>query len=157
MAERNFFHVVIWTGQNDKAVFLFGDLSERDLKSNFIRPYRRGHKLIVDGNLYDVASFSAVRIIETKRPKDEMLKELQIDSMRRIDEFNRDSPFVLISPGQGWNDEDIIDTGTNVTSKYINGPPGSVGVMAEALNHPWILTIVGGIIVAALAAFLGIA
>lgn len=81
-------------------------------------------------------------------------------SFREIQEFNRQSGSVtLISVGRGYEPADILEAGEDVTGKYIPGPPGDgakASLATKVVNHPWIVTIGTGLIVAALAALLGL-
>lgn len=71
---------------------------------------------------------------------------------------NRDSDSVFfISLGRGYAPEDIEEAGSNVTERFINAPPGQErsGLAAKVVNNPWVVAIVGGVVVAGIVAWLG--
>ena len=59
--------------------------------------------------------------------------------------MNKNSSVKVISPGFGWFDEEIKHCGKDVTSIYLSGGAGNSSI--EAFNNPWLVTIVGGIMV----------
>jgi hypothetical protein len=66
---RKYLHVVV-TLNSEKAStrFLFGDLDEAALKRQFIKPYRRGERILVGNDVIPLAEVTAVSIVETSEP-----------------------------------------------------------------------------------------
>lgn len=59
---------------------------------------------------------------------------------------------MIISPGYGYEPEDIAEAGMDVTLQYIAGAPGHAvsGGISGLLNNQWVVAIGTGLIVAAL-------
>ncbi len=143
-----YLHVVLVLEGSEQRVFLFGDLSERDLKKRFLHYYHLGKPVLKNNEVINLAQVKSVHIIETEDPKEESLKKLQIKSKKDIDDFNRTSQsLVLIGPGAGWDDDEIVECGKDVTSRFISAPPGqgtwSTKLLA-VLHSPWLLKLIGG-------------
>ncbi|MEI2299349.1 hypothetical protein [Ensifer sp. MJa1] len=147
---RKYFHVVVRTKDDKKKpVFLFGDLSEGELRTKFLKPYRRGGKLFVENAIIDVADLASIKIIETAQPKDDVLEEMQETSRKAIDKMNRESgTFVIMSIGVGYRDTDIEHDGDDVTSQFITDGPGTASQLFQIMNNNWTMTIGGGVLVA---------
>lgn len=127
-----------------------------ELRKQFMGPYRRGATILCGREVVDLAQVKTVTIIRTQRSRDEELEDLQEKSRRRVDDFNRGSQsVVLISPGHGYDADDIVEAGEDVTADYISGPPGGPTLFGSMVNHPWTLTVLGGLIVPALVWWLG--
>ena len=106
-----------------------------------------------------VSHISKVRIVRTVDTSDLELKGIQEKGKRDLDELNRTSRgVVFLGPVSGYSLDDIGETGDDVTSTFILGPPGHGDkwtVVAAVLNHPWISGIGTGLILAALVWALG--
>jgi len=74
-----------------------------------------------------------------------------LQTMKDRDRKSRRSPAGR-QEGSGWDAEDIVEAGEDVTSKYSTGPPGLgpslIFRLLSILNSPWIVAIGGGLIVA---------
>lgn len=153
-----YFHVLVeFQDAPKKARCIFSDLTSKELESKFLRPYRRGQRMLVGSEVIDTMTITSARIIETRKTSDAELQEIQKKSHQEIDDFNRDpSTVVLISIGRGYDPEDIEEAGEDVTARFINLPPGyHPGLATQIFNHPWVIAIAGGVIVAGIAAWLG--
>jgi hypothetical protein len=64
-----FHHVIVTLGETDKC--LFSDLSEKDLRKRFVRPYRRGRKILSGNEVIDVRAISKLHVIRTVRTSEE--------------------------------------------------------------------------------------
>jgi len=155
---KQYFHVVVWTTQSgDHPTFLFGDLSEKELRRQFLKPYRTGGKFFVRQKILNVADLTAVKIIETPHPKDEALKVIQADSLEAVEQFNRESSWAtLVSAGYGGEDEDIVYADDDVTERYIKHGPGSPNLMNQVLHNQWFLALGSGLILLAIGAWFGV-
>lgn len=152
-----YFHVVITLKDKSKAMFLYGDMTEAELRKKFLKPYKLGKAVLKENEVVNLADVTAVDIIETDAPLQDELKKIQIESGRKIDEINSSNSGVFImSLGAGYHDEDIVGGGTKVTDRYITTPPGSGTIgssFLERLHNPWVLGI-GIPVLLALGAFL---
>lgn len=114
-----FLHVVIERAEDNKPLFLFGDLTKAELKKRFLRPYKLAKPVLKENRVVDLAGVTGVHIIETDKPLDAALKQLQVESNERIDRFNREAGGVfIVSAGSGWVNEDVVHCGEDVTAKF---------------------------------------
>ena len=151
-----YFHVLVTLP--GKGLRLLSDLSEGDLKRQFLWPYRSAKPILSANEVIETKLIEKVTIIRTERPSADELKTIQDRSYVAVQEFNRSQDSaVLISAGRGYDPEDIVEAGTDVTGAYISFPPGEGEwpLISAVVNHPWISTIITGVIVAALAAYFG--
>lgn len=152
-----YFHVLVKMNKApEKLIFLFGDLTEKELKSRFIKPYKRKETLVRGNDLIALSDVSAVHIVRTKKKKDVCLKELQVSSGEQIDEMNKDSDetgVVIISAGSGWEDEDIVEVGEDVTNHYIHGGCQGDTWFNKIANNQWTIALGTGLILLLLGAF----
>ncbi|MBZ7927704.1 hypothetical protein LAC81_37855 (plasmid) [Ensifer adhaerens] len=134
--EQRYFHVVICASNAmDKPVLLFGDLDERQLKKQFLIPYRTGGRLAFGAKFLNVSDLTAVKILETVECKEKILNALQEDSLRAIDEHNQKFMWTPVEAvALGWDEEDIIYADADVTHRYIDGPPGAPSHLRRVLG-----------------------
>ncbi|MDP0562006.1 MAG: hypothetical protein QS721_06630 [Candidatus Endonucleobacter sp. (ex Gigantidas childressi)] len=144
-----YLHVVIKRSEDVKPLFLFGDLTEKDLKRRFLRQYQLGKSVLKENQVVNLGNVVVVEIIRTSDPLKEALKNLQKKSNDRIDQMNRESSgFMIISVGSGWVNEDIVHCGEDVTLKYVSAPPGGgtpITKIIAFIHSPWVLSLGGGI------------
>ncbi|WDZ81739.1 hypothetical protein PWG15_32970 (plasmid) [Ensifer adhaerens] len=154
--EQRYFHVIVWTAESGgDPRFLLGDLSETQLKKQFVNPYRTGGKIIAQQAILSATDLKGVKIFETPVVKDEALKAVQDRSLVRIEEFRRQRDWTsMASAGYGWDDVDITHVGKDVTTHYIDGKPGSPSLL-DQITQSSLLPVAGaGIIVLALLVWL---
>ncbi|MGO4619031.1 hypothetical protein AB4Z34_05315 [Ensifer sp. 2YAB10] len=146
--EQRYFHVIGWTTQSgDEPRFLFGDLSEKQLKKQFIKPYRTGGKILTQQKILNATDLKAVKIIETPNVKDEALKAVQERSLEQIEAFRRQQNWTaMTSAGYGWDDVDIAYAGNEVTTHYVNSKPGSPGLLNQIIHSHWLRVVGAGLI-----------
>lgn len=126
---------------------IFKDFSEDQIKDAFIKPYKKGKNIIVNNEIISTKDISHVVISNTHMNHRDELKKVQKESYQKIQEMNRNSSVSIISAGDGWYDYEIKDCGKNVTSIYLNGGAGEIGII-NIFNNPWIVTLIGGSLVA---------
>lgn len=137
---------------------IFSDLSESELKDRFLKAYRKGQDILAKGRIVKAGQINSLLIVRTKDANDVTRERINNASLDRISRMNREpGGMIIISPGSGYDPVDILEEGEDVTVHYIDAPPGLGKVVAwESLaNHPWIVTIVGGLILAGLLTLLG--
>ncbi|OGT90775.1 MAG: hypothetical protein A2286_01535 [Gammaproteobacteria bacterium RIFOXYA12_FULL_61_12] len=131
---------------------VFADLAESDLKQKLLRPYRQGTSLISGNEIVPVSQIRKIHVVRTARTDEVERAELHTKSVREIDQFNRDSDsVVLISAGSGYDPQDILEAGEDVTAKYISGHPGAdsgPSALVRLISNPWLVTVAGGLVVA---------
>lgn len=152
-----FLHVVIEREEDEKPLFLFGDLTKAELKRRFLRPYKLAKSVLKENRVVNLAGVTAVHVIETDKPLDAALRQLRVESNERIDRINRESGGVfIISAGSGWVDEDVVHCGHDVTAQYVTSPPGEGTLASRALallHNPWVLRVGGGLLVIVVGGF----
>ena len=178
-----FYHVIVQNSEpSSGARVLFSDLLEADLLARFVDPYSRGSDLMVSNEIHPVRAFRKVWIVETEEPEVVVRKMIYEKSARSQSELNRNSrSIVFMGLPAGYDPEDILEGGIDVTAKYLLGPPGFInnpgkseisalpsddllkGQQVEAtelvtksggswFNHPWVVSVGSGLIIAAILA-----
>lgn len=153
-----FFHVLLTVqGAPNEARCVLMDLSERELAKQFLQPYRRGTTMLAGTEVIDTMDIHSTTIIKTERTNEQERKDIQDASQRHLDEMNRQGVLVFMGPPQGYEPEDIVEAGFDVTKTYITAPPGhgKTSLLSAVVNHPWISAIATGLVVAGVAKALG--
>ena len=87
----------------------------------------------------------------------EAREQVNRDSLADIAEMNRAGGLFIISPGQGYEPDDIAEAGADVTRTFLRGGPGSssglLGLSKTAAG--WLLGIVSSVLAAGLTKWLG--
>jgi hypothetical protein len=151
-----FYQVLAAVGDR-KPEMLFSDLTLKQLKKEFVKPYMRGQTFFAGPSVINPSELSQIQIIETLVKEAEARDKISRDSVAEITEFNRTSDIMVFSTGHGYDPEDIVEAGFDVTHTYIRGGPGSshslLGLSKRAAG--WVLTIVTGVLTAGLAKLVG--
>lgn len=151
-----FYHVLGAIGDRTTEV-LFSDLTAKELRKQFVVPYTHGSTFFAGTSVVAPAELRKVRIIETPVKEAEAREQINRDSLAHIAEMNRTSGLFIFSPGQGYEPEDIVETGADVTRTFLRGGPGSssglLGLSKTAVG--WLLGIVGSVLAAGLAKWFG--
>jgi len=151
-------HVIAKVGQNDKFCVLFADLSLADLKKRFIAPYERGISFFSGNDLVAPAELRSVHVVKTERAEQEDRERINNESRAVIDKINRESAWaVIISPGSGYDPEDIAEAGEDITHSVIKGPPGyRAGKWGNSTKVlAWVAGIVAVVVAAGVIKWLG--
>jgi hypothetical protein len=151
-----FYHVLGAIGDR-KTEVLFSDLTAKELRKQFVVPYKRGRTFFAGTSVVVPAELRRIRIIETPVKEAEARDRINRDSLADIAEMNRTSGLVIISPGQGYEPDDIAEAGADVTRTFLRGGPGSPsGLLGLSKNAAgWLLGIVASVLAAGLAKWLG--
>lgn len=155
-----FYHILLsLEPEPTKLRSILVNLSERELMDKFLVPYRKGKNIVCANEIIPVANIRKLHIVRTARDNESERVALQERSFKEIQEFNRQSrSVVLISPGRGYDPEDILEVGEDVTNTVVAGPPGhasSPNPVIGILSNPWVVAIGTGLIVAAVVWWLG--
>lgn len=135
---------------------VLADLSEKDLKARFLRPYRKGQQFMSGNEIVETSTINKVKVIRTEETSERELAKIQVRSHRENDELNRGShSVVFLDSGRGYVLEDIAEAGVDVTPAYVVRPPGVRGWLAEWFEHPWVTTVLAGVVVAGIIYWLG--
>jgi hypothetical protein len=153
------YYQVILKFKNSESSFkhILVDASENELLSRIVKPYRKGSNLFHNSTVIDCNDIEKIIIILTRNKDEQERKKINDESLKRIDRMNRESDsLVIMSPGVGYDPEDILEAGEEVTEKYIKGPPGysKTGALQEFIYNPWIMAIGTGLIIAAIVAWM---
>jgi hypothetical protein len=145
------YHVLV-AGRADPSKFraLFTDLDEQGVRTKFGKPFHAGRDIFAQGTVYRMVDIAAVQIRETQAQAGEELQVLQRKSRESIDRLNRQGGLVFINAGRGRSADDLVHVGEDVTHKFLSAPPGSAD--HSWLRNPWVVSVAGGLFVAALAA-----
>ncbi|PJK07631.1 hypothetical protein CO610_08240 [Lysobacteraceae bacterium NML95-0200] len=148
-----FYQVLIAVEQEpNKLRQVFEDLDESELKPKLVIPYKKGTSLICGNEVIPVSQIRKIHIVRTTHRNEVEREDLHSKSVREIDRLNRESSgVVFISPGFGYDPVDILEAGEDVTRKFITGHPGAAAglpPLARFAGNPWLVTVVGGLVVA---------
>jgi hypothetical protein len=146
-----FHHVIAKIDGEDKFRCLFSDLSASDLQKRFIVPYERGKSFFSGNDLISANDLRSLHIVRTQRSDQIERDEINRADRAYIDKINRSgNGMFIISLGGGYEPQDIIQAGEDVTHTLIKGPPRfKAGIWAPSMK---VLAWVGGIIAAVVAA-----
>lgn len=150
----SYFHVIAKLNSNKDQSCIFYDLSLNDLKKKFIKPYEKGIDFLSQNIVIRVSELEAIHIIETENSIDAELKTIQQKSREEIDRINRESNVKFFGLVRGYAQEDIIETGADVTQKFIKGPPGYSKIALPNFLGGGLLKWLGGILSALVVAFI---
>lgn len=156
MSADKFYHV-IGAVEDRKPEMIFSDLTRKVLMSDFVGPYRRGETFFAGAQIVAPSKLRSVRIVETTTREADACAQLNREDLAQIAEFNRTSGITIISPGRGYDPDDLADAGRDVTSIYLKGGPGSsaglLGLSKAAIG--WTLGIAAGVLATGAAKWLG--
>ena len=108
-----FYHVVVFTRDNPQVREIRFDLDLDQLEARFLRPYRRGEPLTIEGKSIPPEDVERIRIYESENGSTHYLPIVEQERQR--------SRVLRLTPPL-W---DVIEKTKNVTEEFITGPPGS--------------------------------
>lgn len=119
-----FHHVIVLLKGSDKKKALFTDLTAVELKRRFVRPYKQGKPVLLsDNSVVQTRDITWMTIRATPERAAPTLKQLAEADRRRTEELNRMSRVGFMGRFS-WGNEDLAEEGEDVTSRYIQAPPG---------------------------------
>ncbi|KOQ70079.1 hypothetical protein [Stenotrophomonas maltophilia] len=120
----SFHHVIVLLKGSDKKAALFTDLTAAELKRRFVRPYKQGKPVLLpDNSVVQTRDITWTTIRATAEAAAPTLEALEAASRRNTDELNRGGGVVFLGRFS-WGNEDLAEEGQDVTSRYIQAPPG---------------------------------
>lgn len=153
-----YYNVLIWLdGKTGEPSLSLLDRSLKDVRKQFVKPYKNAAKVFSKGVVYDLSKLTKVLILRTDANSLDLVKlenEKQREATRRRNLNSRGPMFLSRDTATPW--ESVLKNGTDVTSDFIDGPPGQTSLLSKALNHPWTLAI-GTIAAGALLAYFNLA
>ena len=153
-----FHHVTVKTKLSESWSCLFKDLSKPELKKSFVKPYKLGKSIFYDGKILSSLDIIEVKINITENNLKSELAKVQDESIESIRKMNA-SGIPVLSLGWGYRDHEINNVGENVTSYFIDCPPGGgtyKSLAADFIKHPWVVRVLGGLTFAGVIAYLGL-
>ena len=75
-----YLHVVITIKGSNDSIFLYGDMSEKDLKKKFLSKYHLAKPVLKESKVIDLSQIDSVKIIETTDNMSTALEKLQKES-----------------------------------------------------------------------------
>ncbi len=155
-----FYQVLIATeSEPGKLRTVLTDLSKAQLLAQFVQPYRKGLDLVCGNEIVSLASLRRVHIVRTERTDEQERSALSEKSLKEIEAINRAADgLVFLNPGRGFEPEDILEVGADVTAEFISGPPGSAPGLQRVfrlLSNQWVVAVGAGLIVAGIVWWLG--
>lgn len=157
-----YYHVIAKTVDEDKYQCLFADLSMRQLKKQFVRPYGKDASFFSGNDLFSPSKLRSILIVRTDLPDEVVRNEMYRAGQRQEDDWNRNSESCFyLGLGRGNDPEDIVEGGEDVTRSLLKGPPGfRTNRFARPIRFllavlAIIGTIIAGVIVAGITTRLG--
>ena len=142
----NYLHVVLKVGEKS-FICLYSDLSKKELKKKFIKPFQKGEDFFNDGSVIISSQIAKVIISSTQNDLETTLKDYKEKSTKEIIDMNKMPGISYIASPKGLKKSDIKDCGENVTEKFINkAPKRSHNSLYNFSHNPWIVGIGVGII-----------
>jgi hypothetical protein len=119
-----FHHVIVVLKGSEAKRALFVDMSAKELRRCFVRPYKQGKPVLLpDHSVVQTRDITWTAIRATADAAAPTLKGLQEASRHHTDELNRSGGVVFLGRFS-WGNEDLAEEGGDVTSRYIQAPPG---------------------------------
>lgn len=102
------------------------NLSEEELLTRIIKPYQAGIPIVINGRTIELELIKRIKIFETTETLDVKIQEFEI-------KYDKDpSPYKMFGASPAWT---AIETGKNVTDKFITGPAGEKkGIKIEEIK-----------------------
>jgi hypothetical protein len=120
-APTHFFHVRIATKSKPSREEVRLDLSEDELESRFLAPYRNGRPMVINGTTVPLDDFKAIHITRSEQSSAELRPIEQAEQRTRR--------AVAMGLPEDWR---VAKRGQDVTDQFITEPPGSA-VIQEAV------------------------
>lgn len=140
------FHIVLKMKNDNSWKCIFKDLSEVQVRDDFIEPFKRG-KVIVNNELISTKDIYHVVISKTNMTHRDELKKVQIDSYQKLQEMNENGSAINVEAGR--YDYEIKDCGKDITSNYLYGG-AEMGEESNIFKNPVVFILTGGFLVAIL-------
>src|SRR5688572_27002879 len=119
------FHVLIsLASAPDRLRVALSDLTEDELTNRFVKPYGRGKDLLCGNEAIPIAEVRKRHIVRTAGTEAMEREAYNVKDRARIDELNRSSRVVFITTGAGFDPEDLLEIGDDVTGQYLKGTAG---------------------------------
>ena len=153
-----YFHVLVATEPKPERLrCIMSDLSEKELKEAFVVPFKRGKGIVAGHELIRADQVRKLKITSTDEPSCVALDKLRVATNEALDRQNQESRGVVFLGGIGFGLDDLGKLGSDVTHIYIKVAPESSPTdspQMRMINNPWVTGIVGGVVVAGIAAYL---
>lgn len=136
---------------------LFADLSLAELKQSFVKPFSRGESFLAGSRIVRPLDLQTIHIVETSERESVVRQRINRNDFARIQELNRDSDVVFLSPGIGDAPEDLLEGGRDVTRQYLSWAPGTSATLFGMSKRVllWTLGILAGVLSTGLAKWIG--
>lgn len=155
---KEYYNVLVWLdGETKEPSLSLLDRSVKDVRTQFVNPYKNAAKIFSKGVVHDLSKVTKVLILLTVASAQDLVtleNEKQREATERRNLNARGIKFFSLGTAIPW--ESILKNGTDVTSNFIEGPPGQTSLLSKALNHPWTLAI-GTMAVGAVLAYFNLA
>lgn len=132
-----FYHVLVSLDEKSQDLRgILSDLSEAQLKKQFVYPYRKGQDILCKNEVIQLSKVRTIKIIRTNRDSKTELEILSQKDREHNDRLNRSqSDVFFVGRVSAYTVDDLVDEGEDVTLQYIVGPPGT-GALARAGKWP---------------------
>lgn len=130
-----YYHVLLSFQDEPKTVrCLFADLAEKELRKQFVTPYRRGKNVLCGSEVIEVSRIKTVKIIRTADTSDQALERIEEKGIKHYEELNRGSRGVVFFRLDSRL-EHIGEGGEEVTHAFILGRCRPAREMDQSTHH----------------------
>jgi hypothetical protein len=153
----SYYHVLVSVSGSTRIEVLFADLSLSELRTKFVKPYKRGSTFLAASKVIKPDELRSIRIIESEDKEADARRRINDADLADIAEMNRSGEIMIISPGIGYQPEHLAEAGDDVTSRFLDTGPGAPSTFFGASKKAvgWTLGIVAGALATGLAKWLG--
>jgi hypothetical protein len=117
--QTSYYHVRVSTKSKPTWDEVKLDLSDDELESRFVTPYREGRPIVINGATIPIDDLKALRINRTDQPSAELRPIVKAEQ--------RTQKSVVLGLPEDWR---IADKGADATDQFITEPPGSAAKQA---------------------------
>jgi len=153
-----YFHILSRRNSSQRYAEILLNLSENDLVNSVVTPFEEGRPIFMDGKTVPLSSLRDVRIVKTLDTAEQALRNLAKEHRAELDRIFQEEGRRVMGSRRGAHYSELLDCGEDVTLHYLSRPPGSKATRKgffASLQDPWVITIIGGIIVGVVLMWIG--
>ena len=119
-----YYHVRLTPRSNRTHTEVKLDLSEGDLRNRVLVPYDEGQPIVIGGRTFQSSDIERLNITVTDKPSSQILPTVLAERQA--------SNVIVMGISDDWY---IADKGTDVTDKFITGPPGEKKMKQKKMQN----------------------
>ena len=141
-----YFHVLLAMAQEpERHRCVFHDLTERQLRDQVLKPFKRGKNLLCGNQIYPLADVRRIHIVSTEGTASHALAAVNQASNETWKQMNNASTgVVFVGPGLIFGLDNLDRVGKEVTGRFIKEPFSQApvdGPFHSLFKNPWVVGI----------------